>query len=184
MTSSFFFVNQETLLQRRKARSRARSRWTCTAASCCRVNANHTRLINAVRCSSSVQSDRSSANREPCVTRSSAGRWNTCSQLQHAVGGVSILVAALLERGGRQLLVNQLRISAGSGRTSRAAQLCEGQREAVTIGGREGFLGRIDGTERTDSRQLIRRNLGAKQVGNCDGRDDQDDRHDDQQLDE
>src|SRR4029077_8901201 len=51
------------------------------------------------------------------------------------------------------------------------------------VGGREGFLGRIDRTECADGCRLVRSNLCAKQVGNCDRRDDQNDRHDDEQFD-
>jgi len=110
MTSSPFLPLKKHLLQRRKTRRRARGRWTCTAASCCRVNANYARLINAIRRSTGVQSDRTSANREPCVTGSSAGCWNTGGQLQHAVGRVRVLVATLLERGGREHFVDQMSV--------------------------------------------------------------------------
>src|SRR5215472_18042511 len=141
MTSSPFLPLKKHLLQRRKTRRRARGRWTCTAASCCRVDANYARLIDAIRCSTGVQSDRTSADRESCVTGSSAGRWNTGGQLQHTVGRVGVLIATLLERGGREHFVDQMSVGTVRSAAGSPAQLCEGQREAITIGGRKGFLG-------------------------------------------
>ena len=42
---------------------------------------------------------------------------------------------------------------------------------------------RVHGAERADARGLVTRHAGAEQTGDCDGRDDADDRDDDQQLD-
>src|SRR5579862_5735925 len=67
---------------------------------------------------------------------------------------------------------------------SQLVQLIQRQRVTVAEGGREGFLCRRNRTEGTDCRSLVRGNLGAEQVGNCDSRDDQDNRHDDQQFDQ
>ena len=49
---------------------------------------------------------------------------------------------------------------------------------------RVGRLRRVDGAQRTDGRRLVARHAGAEQTGHRDRRDDADDRHDDQQLDE
>src|SRR5579864_1400719 len=100
MTPSLSLPGKKTLLQRRKTRRRTRGCWTCTAASRCRVDANHTRLIDAICRSSGVQRDRTSANREARVTGNAASYRDTGSQLQHAVGRVGVLVTTFLKRGG------------------------------------------------------------------------------------
>ena len=123
MTSSLPFPSK-TLLQRRLPEVEHGAHGP-QAASCCRVNTNDARLIDAVRCGSGRQREWSGANREACVARSSASCRNTRGQGQHAVRRVSVLVTAFLVRGGRQHFVNQLRIVAGSYCTRRAAQLRE-----------------------------------------------------------
>src|SRR5205814_10299990 len=55
---------------------------------------------------------------------------------------------------------------------------------AVPAARRERRLSAIDGAQRSDRRRLVARHAGAQKAWNRDGRDDADDRHDDQQLDE
>ena len=84
-------------------------------------------------------------------------------------------ITALLVGSRRENFVDQTRILTTL-RTSRPAQLRQRQRVTVAESGREGFLCRRNRAKRTDCGSLVRSNLRAEQVGNCDGRDDQNDR--------
>src|SRR3984957_21144155 len=92
-------------------------------------------------------------------------------------------VAAL--RTGRQDRVDQTRIGKSRCASSRgAAQVRQGWCKTLTVRGVELGVGGHDRTNRSNRRSFVSRDTGAKQVRNCDGRDDQNDRHNDQQLDE
>ena len=61
------------------------------------------------------------------------------------------------------------------------------ERDRVAAAGRRrrvGHFSAVDGAQRTNRRRLVAGHAGAEQSGHRDGRDDADDRHDDQQLDE
>src|SRR5579862_3553471 len=169
----------ELLLQRRKAGTSARR--SDYNAGC--VYANDSSFVDAIcRRTRRVQRHRRGADRKAGVTRHTASGRNSGSERKSAVGCECERITTLLVRSRRQNFIDQARILTTL-RTSRTAQLRQRQRVAVAESGREGFLGGRNRAERSDCRSLVRSNFGAKQVGNRDGRDDQNDRHDDQQLD-
>src|SRR6266566_1965774 len=74
----------------------------------------------------------------------------------------------------------------GRGNTCRSRTTQVSQIRAITVcrkKSRVADLRGVDGTNRTGRRGLIRRHLGFEQVRDSDSRDDQNDRHDDQQFD-
>src|SRR5579862_6841513 len=169
----------ELLLQWRKAGTSARR--SDYNAGC--VYANDSSFVDAIcRRTRRVQRHRRGADRKAGVTRHTASGRNSGSERKSAVGCECERITTLLVRSRRQNFIDQARILTTL-RTSRTAQLRQRQRVAVAESGREGFLGGRNRAERSDCRSLVRSNFGAKQVGNRDGRDDQNDRHDDQQLD-
>src|SRR5579885_497172 len=151
----------ESLLQSRTCHARCRSVQTVTNdASLVREEAALTSRANGRRdCSQRV-----CANYTRGIRRSS---------------GISKFVAALGSR--RKNVVNDVYASRAS-RTSVQFQQC-GRVADIRATGCVGYFARVDRTDGTNSRGLIGGHLGLEQVWNCDGRDDQNDRHDDQQLD-
>src|SRR5207302_8008654 len=69
---------------------------------------------------------------------------------------------------------------AGGGSTEVGQRVRKAERG--TSRGERDFASR-QSAERADCRSFVRRHLGLNQVRNCDSRDDQNDRHDDQQFD-
>src|SRR5579862_2479448 len=169
----------ELLLQWRKAGTSARR--SDYNAGC--VYANDSSFVDAIcRRTRRVQRHRRGADRKAGVTGHTAGPRNSGGKRNSAVECECERITTLLVRIRRQHFVDQTCVLTAL-RTGWAALLGQRQGEAIAEGGRKGFLSRRNRAERTDCRSLVRSNLSAKQVGNCDGRDDQNDRHDDQQLD-
>src|SRR5580700_8447785 len=80
--------------------------------------------------------------------------------------------------------VNQNRRAANCNAARCASHSCQRPWELHAPARRIGNRRSVDGTNRTDRRRLIGRHAGAQQVRNCDGRDNQNDRDDDQQFDQ
>src|SRR5579871_230152 len=136
-----------------------------------------------------IRADHAGLVGEKCTLTGHASARGNCRQsvLQNVAvvirrtGGVSEGVAAL--RAARQNCVNQFCRTCSCGAACRSAEASQGRGIAVVCGVVLGGGG-VDGAQRTYGRRLIGRNLRAQQVRDGDGRDNQDDRHDDQELDQ
>src|SRR6266478_5282292 len=159
----------------------ARNRWLqcwvgIRAGRATRVGADNAGLVGAERTLAAL----ANRNRETrrCISN---GR---CSACRHSREGI----AALLVRSSRDSVVNQAspsrsctsRRCAGSSRAAKGSNVSKPDRR---ISGLKGHFRGIDGAESTYTRSLVRGHTGPEQVRNSDGRDDQNDRHDDQQFD-
>src|SRR6202041_2820227 len=141
---------------------------------------NHTRLVGAeAALTSGARADRHcgdfvaihESRRATC--RNWSDRNRSCSPNEV----VTTLLATSQDR------VNLLCTGARCRGAQSSRQGRQGRRKAILVGRVERHRSRVDGTERTDCRGLIGRHTGAQQVRNRDGRNDQNDRHDDQQFD-
>src|ERR1700730_2592441 len=161
----------QALLQRRQAR--------CSASCVHRtgsIAANYTRFIRAEAVLSRL-SDRNRNGRGVEIGVGASCRGRATSAYGHEV--VSALGPAA------QVAIDQASGSrTGSGATcSRRAQV--GQRCSIARSISTGIsdLCSVDGAQRTDCGSFVGRHFGAQQVRNGDGRDDQNERHNDEQLD-
>src|SRR5277367_817926 len=134
------------------------------------VKADHTGFIGTERALTRLTSClRDSANGERRDDSSHSRATRRCQ-----------LVAALV--ACRQDWINQTCRCSSRGARIRTTQICNGGSKSSSPRGGIGYFSSDNRTHGTDRRRFIGGDAGAKQVRNCDGRDDQNNRHDDEQL--
>src|SRR5215472_5404743 len=135
------------------------------------VVANHTRLVG----------EKAALPGGATVRRVGIQRVGVDDCAHRRAGNVGEFVTALHRGGHTQNVIQNARARAVAG--SRAQQSKRvGITEVRALRGERHQTG-VDRVQRTNGRRFVGRHLRLQQVRNCDGRDDQNDRHDDQQLD-
>src|SRR5580698_1268289 len=139
------------------------------------VKADHTRFIRAERAlTSRSHRDRNGRGFERGIRAGCSTATARTSRRQS--------VTALDAGNGDDRVQNASRCRRGGAR-KRTTEIGNRSREALSPRGGVGNFRGYDGADRTYGGRFIGRDAGAKQVRNCDGRDDQNDCHDDQQFD-
>jgi hypothetical protein len=113
-------------------------------------------------------------------------RVSNCSAADDRTGrgkGVARLVTTAKNRIDQASLSNR-GYEARNASARGAAEIPDRRRVArIRVAGRVGNFRSVNRADRTNRRRLVGRHFGAEEVRDCDGRDDQNDRHDDQKLD-